>query len=128
MADILNNPPIRSQVVDQSGRMTQPWAAWLLVLYRRVGEALGRSTTAIDADVSSLSGGTATLDSRMASAESRLAALEATPPLPAYTVSTVPAASPAGRQIFVTNESGGAVPAFSDGSDWRRVTDRAVIS
>jgi len=30
--------------------------------------------------------------------------------------------------IFITNEAGGAVPAFGDGSDWRRVTDRTVIS
>ena len=30
--------------------------------------------------------------------------------------------------IYVSDESGGAVPAFSDGSDWRRVSDRAVIS
>ncbi len=30
--------------------------------------------------------------------------------------------------VFVTDENGGAVPAFSDGSDWRRVTDRAVVS
>ena len=30
--------------------------------------------------------------------------------------------------IYVSNESGGAVIAFSDGTNWRRVTDRAVIS
>ncbi|KAF0135604.1 MAG: hypothetical protein FD152_1267, partial [Xanthobacteraceae bacterium] len=46
------------------------------------------------------------------------------------TVATVPSASAmtAGTHIYVTNETGGAVPAFSDGSNWRRVTDRAVIS
>jgi len=33
-----------------------------------------------------------------------------------------------GAMIYVTNEVGGAVPAFSDGTNWRRVTDRAVIS
>ncbi|KAF0130520.1 MAG: hypothetical protein FD152_2110 [Xanthobacteraceae bacterium] len=50
--------------------------------------------------------------------------------LPSYTVATVPSASAmtAGTEIFVTNEAGGAVPAFSDGTNWRRVTDRAVIS
>jgi hypothetical protein len=50
--------------------------------------------------------------------------------LPSYTVGTVPSAaiSGAGAEIYVTNESGGAVPAFSDGTNWRRVTDRAVIS
>jgi hypothetical protein len=30
--------------------------------------------------------------------------------------------------IFVSNESGGSVPAFSDGSKFRRVTDRAIVS
>ena len=33
-----------------------------------------------------------------------------------------------GRQIAVSDESGGFVTAFSDGSNWRRVTDRAVCS
>lgn len=47
-----------------------------------------------------------------------------------FTVATVPDASVigAGVLIFVSNESGGAVIAFSDGTDWRRLTDRAVIS
>lgn len=46
-----------------------------------------------------------------------------------YTVATVPAASGlAGAIIFVSNESGGGVLAFSDGATWRRVTDRAVVS
>ncbi len=30
--------------------------------------------------------------------------------------------------IFVNDEVGGAVLAFSDGTNWRRVTDRAVVS
>lgn len=46
-----------------------------------------------------------------------------------YTVSTLPSATGvAGAMIYVSNESGGAVPAFSDGTNWRRVTDRAVVS
>jgi trimeric autotransporter adhesin len=47
-----------------------------------------------------------------------------------YTVATVPSASAAGAgaMIYVSNEAGGAVPAFSDGTNWRRVTDRAIIS
>lgn len=47
-----------------------------------------------------------------------------------YTVATVPSASAvgAGAQIYVSNETGGAVLAFSDGTNWRRVTDRAIIS
>jgi hypothetical protein len=30
--------------------------------------------------------------------------------------------------VYVTDERSGAVPAFSDGSNWRRVTDRDVAS
>lgn len=30
--------------------------------------------------------------------------------------------------IFVHDESGGPVLAFSDGTNWRRVTDRAIVS
>lgn len=50
-------------------------------------------------------------------------------PAPSYTVAGAPSATNvAGATIFVTDEVGGAVLAFSDGADWRRVTDRAVIS
>lgn len=47
-----------------------------------------------------------------------------------YTVATVPSAwtAGAGAQIYVSDEAGGAVPAFSDGTNWRRVTDRNTIS
>jgi len=48
--------------------------------------------------------------------------------LASYTVAGVPAATTAGQIIYVSNESGGAVPAFSDGTNWRRVTDRAIVS
>jgi len=48
--------------------------------------------------------------------------------LPSYTVSTLPAANPSGQMLFVTVETGGSVPAFSDGTNWRRVTDRAIVS
>lgn len=49
--------------------------------------------------------------------------------LASYTVADVPSAATYARHmIYVSNESGGAVPAFSDGTNWRRVTDRAVIS
>lgn len=52
------------------------------------------------------------------------------PKLPSYTVAGVPSASTAGAgaMIYVSNESGGAVVAFSDATDWRRITDRAIIS
>ncbi len=46
-----------------------------------------------------------------------------------YTVATLPAAiAGAGQIVFVSDETGGAVLAFSDGTDWRRVTDRAVVA
>lgn len=49
--------------------------------------------------------------------------------LPTYTVATVPTASAyTRRMIYISDEAGGAVPAFSDGTNWRRVTDRAVVS
>ncbi|MEZ5714816.1 MAG: DUF2793 domain-containing protein [Paracoccaceae bacterium] len=45
------------------------------------------------------------------------------------TVATLPSASAMPWAIIgVSDESGGAVLAFSDGTDWRRVTDRAVVS
>ncbi len=50
---------------------------------------------------------------------------------PSYTVAQSNALTPStytGGMIFVTDESGGAVMAFSDGTNWRRVTDRAIIS
>lgn len=49
--------------------------------------------------------------------------------LASYTVSTLPTASLwPDAIIYVSNESGGAQPAFSDGTNWRRFTDRAVVS
>lgn len=46
-----------------------------------------------------------------------------------YAVAALPSAatSGAGALAYVTNESGGAVVAFSDGSIWRRMTDRAPV-
>lgn len=50
--------------------------------------------------------------------------------LRSYTVAGLPSAvtAGAGRMIYVSNEAGGAVPAFSDGTNWRRVTDRVIVS
>lgn len=46
-----------------------------------------------------------------------------------FTVATVPPADKHPRRlIYVSDEVGGAIPAFSDGTDWRRMTDRAIIS
>jgi len=48
--------------------------------------------------------------------------------LPSYAVANVPTATPFAGLIFITDEAGGSVPAFSDGTNWRRVTDRAIVS
>lgn len=49
--------------------------------------------------------------------------------LPVYTVATLPDASRyRACLIYVSDETGGAVPCFSTGSAWLRVTDRAVAS
>ncbi len=50
--------------------------------------------------------------------------------IPSYTVATLPAVPPADSPslIYVSNETGGAVPAFSDGTNWRRVTDRTIVA
>lgn len=45
-----------------------------------------------------------------------------------YTVATLPSAATAGGLIYVSDETGGPVMAFSDGTNWRRMTDRAVVS
>ena len=34
----------------------------------------------------------------------------------------------AGTMVYCTDESGGAIPAFYDGTNWRRVSDRAIVS
>ena len=50
-------------------------------------------------------------------------------PLTSYIVSSVPDATAyAGNIIYVLDESGGAIIAFSDGVNWRRSTARAIIS
>lgn len=48
--------------------------------------------------------------------------------LPSYTVAGLPSAATPAQFVYVTNEVGGPVPAFSDGTNWRRVTDRAIVS
>ena len=53
--------------------------------------------------------------------------LEGVVVLASYAKTALPPVSTAGL-IYVTNDTGGAVPAFSDGVNWRRVTDRAVIA
>lgn len=48
--------------------------------------------------------------------------------LTSYTVAKLPRVGKNPGLIFVSDETGGAVPAFSDGTNWRRVTDRAIVS
>lgn len=48
--------------------------------------------------------------------------------LKGFTVGTLPAVASVGQFIYVLDEAGGPVPAFSDGTNWRRVTDRAIVS
>ena len=49
--------------------------------------------------------------------------------LKSYTVAGVPTAADwEGGIIYVSNETGGKTVAFSDGTNWRRVQDRAIVS
>ena len=50
------------------------------------------------------------------------------PILPSVNVANLPSGQTAGTFLFCPNESGGATIVFYDGSDWRRIQDRAVIS
>jgi|TARA_B110000977_G_C10968865_1_gene451535 hypothetical protein len=45
-----------------------------------------------------------------------------------FSVSNLPDASVAGQMIYVGDETAGSVMAFSDGSNWRRITDRVIVS
>ena len=45
-----------------------------------------------------------------------------------FTVSGLPSSAQPGQMIYVSDETGGATMAFSDGTNWRRITDRAVVS
>jgi len=48
--------------------------------------------------------------------------------LKAYSVSSLPSASPAGRLIWVFDEAGGATVAYSDGGGWKRIHDRVAAA
>ena len=54
-----------------------------------------------------------------------------------YSVSVLPDATQYGNEgsedpfssvIFIRDEAGGSTLAFSDGTDWRRVSDRTIVS
>lgn len=48
--------------------------------------------------------------------------------LPTFAKANLPPATNFPRMIYVTDDVGGATPAFSDGAAWRRTSDRNVIS
>ena len=50
------------------------------------------------------------------------------PTADSFTVAGLPSAAQPGQMIYVSDETGGPVMAFSDGANWRRITDRAVVS
>lgn len=50
------------------------------------------------------------------------------PTLASYTVAALPSVTPTGQLIYVSNETGGATVAFSDGTNFRRVQDRVIVS
>ena len=49
------------------------------------------------------------------------------PQLPSYTVATLPS-TVAGDLALCTDETGGSTVVFFDGTNWRRMADRAVAS
>lgn len=50
------------------------------------------------------------------------------PEAPEYTVATLPDVGSGGGFIAVIDETGGYTLAFSDGTNWRRVQDRAIVA
>ena len=132
MAMTLPPFPARERVLNPDGTMNRTVVSWFTELYRRVGQSQALSNLELGSGLDGVTGDVGTVQGQLTSLDGRVDALEALPAnqaLPSYTVATVPsAASNARKFIYVSNEVGGAVPAFSDGTVWRRVTDRAVIS
>jgi hypothetical protein len=52
------------------------------------------------------------------------------PKVPSYTLATAPSASlaGAGAMILITDDAGGPVLAYSDGTNWRRFNDKSIIT
>jgi hypothetical protein len=49
--------------------------------------------------------------------------------MPSYTLATLPVATVgAGSMIYVSDATGGGVMCYSDGSNWKKVTDGATVS
>src|SRR5262245_4015237 len=81
-------------------------ASFLGVLSRTLTQALSEITTRVNA----------------------MLPADGTEGLAEYTVATLPSAASNRGLIYVTNETGGFTVAFSDGTNWRRVQDRAIVS
>jgi lysophospholipase L1-like esterase len=47
--------------------------------------------------------------------------------IPSYAKASLPSANGTPSWIFVSDATGGAIPAFNDGSNWRRSDDRTII-
>jgi hypothetical protein len=50
------------------------------------------------------------------------------PRLASFIAAELPSPQTPGEIIYVSDETSGAVIAFSDGTNWRRTTDRAIVS
>ena len=59
---------------------------------------------------------------------SRLRTLETQDTLNTYTVATLPSVTGREKTILVSDETGGFTMAFTDGTNWRRVQDRSIVS
>lgn len=46
---------------------------------------------------------------------------------PVVTLATLPKPT-VGRRCFVSDATGGGVPCYADGTDWRRCSDDAIVS
>jgi hypothetical protein len=96
----------------------------------RVNAALAATSTAVTLEAQTAGTGADNVPVNINAAGTSPVSFGSPAQAKSYTVATVPSASAsgAGAIIYVTDESGGAVLAFSDATNWRRVTDRAVIS
>lgn len=48
--------------------------------------------------------------------------------LPSFTTESLPPTSPSAQLAFLSDDEGGASIIFSDGTNWRRVSDQSIIS
>lgn len=95
-------------VTDGSGNLT----------FTTIGEIVDDYGTIAEAATTTLDYGSVSADARRATGHDSYTVAEAG----AITGSTP------GDMIFVSNEVGGATMAFYDGTNWRRIQDRAIIS